>query len=475
MPIGSKRFIPRILLRSLHRIGFLLAMVSWPGYPPAAIPSSTIAWLLAILLLPPYVGVPLYIMFGGRKVAGWHTVKRRFHQRSAVPSGGGPDGAVERLLASYGVSPPSAGNCLELPVVWGEAYERILARHREAAQLEAFTSRPIFSGDDKEAATWSNASRGRRAKASPCACSWTAWARGGQAAVLADLIAAGGEVVSFMPVLKRVLAGTQLEEPPEARDCGFPGGFDRRHESGSACVGPPVRSGSGKTSPSSSKGLRVTDLDSLFRVGLEARNRPGPRSPRSSDYPICATGFESTTVQVVATALDVAGDSALRIVARLDLFGQTRIWIVTPYYVPDEMLGPRLGLAARRGVDVRVDRARAIQTTSPADLARASYLRDLHTAGGRISPLQAGHASRGGRPLRRSPGRHRLGEHGYAQPLPQLEVALFAYSPNQVDRVADVGRTTHGRLEARLPRPAGLARSPKMSVRPTLAAALTPT
>ncbi len=60
-----------------------------------------------------------------------------------------------------------------------------------------------------------------------------------------------------------------------------------------------------------------------------------------------------------------------------------RIWIVTPYFVPDEMLARALTLAARRGVDVRlIVPARSNHIT--ADLARAGYLRDLHDAGGRV-------------------------------------------------------------------------------------------
>ena len=97
----------------------------------------------------------------------------------------------------------------------------------------------------------------------------------------------------------------------------------------------------------------------------------------------CATGFESTTVQVVASGPDVAGDPLYEALLALIFSAQTRIWIVTPYYVPDEMLARALGLAARRGVDVRlILPARSNHIT--ADLARASYLRDLHTAGGRI-------------------------------------------------------------------------------------------
>src|SRR5262249_51776331 len=51
--------------------------------------------------------------------------------------------------------------------------------------------------------------------------------------------------------------------------------------------------------------------------------------------------------------------------------------------VPDEMLARALNLAARRGVDVRLI-VPARSNHLSADLARASYLRDLHNAGGRV-------------------------------------------------------------------------------------------
>ena len=52
----------------LTHLGFLLALVLMAGLiRQRRSPSSTIAWLLVILFLP-YIGVPLYIMLGGRKM-----------------------------------------------------------------------------------------------------------------------------------------------------------------------------------------------------------------------------------------------------------------------------------------------------------------------------------------------------------------------------------------------------------------------
>ena len=91
--------------------------------------------------------------------------------------------------------------------------------------------------------------------------------------------------------------------------------------------------------------------------------------------------MESSVIQVVPSGPDVAGDPLYESLLALVFAARDRIWIVTPYFVPDEMLARALTLAARRGVDVRlIVPLRSNHIT--ADLARAGYMRDLHMAGG---------------------------------------------------------------------------------------------
>jgi cardiolipin synthase len=85
----------------------------------------------------------------------------------------------------------------------------------------------------------------------------------------------------------------------------------------------------------------------------------------------------------VASGPDVAGDPLYESLLALIFSARSRIWVVTPYFVPDEMLARALNLAARRGVDVQLI-VPARSNHRSADLARASYLRDLHNAGGRV-------------------------------------------------------------------------------------------
>ena len=85
----------------------------------------------------------------------------------------------------------------------------------------------------------------------------------------------------------------------------------------------------------------------------------------------------------MASGPDVAGDPLYESLLALIFSARDRIWVVTPYFVPDEMLARALSLAARRGVDVRLI-VPARSNHISADFARASYLRDLHNAGGQV-------------------------------------------------------------------------------------------
>ena len=97
------RLIPEFLLA---HFGFLLALVLLAGLlQQRRSPSSTIAWLLVILLAP-YVGVPLFIVFGGRKVRRMAQRKEPIYHLPVGAYGNDHGGAAERLLASYGVPPP---------------------------------------------------------------------------------------------------------------------------------------------------------------------------------------------------------------------------------------------------------------------------------------------------------------------------------------------------------------------------------
>jgi cardiolipin synthase A/B len=433
------------------RIGFLLALILMAGLlRQRRSPSSTIAWLLAILLLP-NVGVPLYIIFGGRKVRRLARKKERIYQTSTAPVSSNCDGAADRLLASYGVPPISGGNCIELVPSGVTAYERVVELIKSARSSIHITT--YILGSDKGSKALVECLTRKAAEGVAVRVlidSLGSWRL--KRGFLAPLVAAGGEVASFMPVLNIFRGRANLRNHRKlvvVDSCSaLTGGMNLAWP----YIGPPGSNGLWRDLSVVVEGPAVAELNSLFASDWKFATGKDPIAGAPPNSEPCATGFESTAVQVVASGPDVAGDPLYEALLALIFAANARIWIVTPYYVPDEMLARALGLAARRGVDVRlIVPARSNHVS--ADLARASYLRDLHTAGGRIlfyEPVML-HA-------KAVLFDDRLAVIGSANMdmrslFLNFEVALFVHSPEQVSQVATWAEALMADSKLELPTP----------------------
>jgi cardiolipin synthase len=433
------------------RIGFLLALVLMAGLlRQRRSPSSTIAWLLAILLLP-NVGVPLYIIFGGRKVRRLARRKPPIYQAKGGPASGDPNGPVERLLGSYGVPPPSTENCFELVPSGTDAYQRIVDLI-ESARSSIHIATYILGNDEGSLALVESLRRKAHQGVAVRVLidslgSWRLRRR-----FLTSLVASGGEVASFMPVLNLFRGRANLRNHRKLvivdSHSALTGGINLAWP----YIGPPGTTGLWSDLSVVVEGPAVTDLEALFASDWKFATGKEPGVSAINALDRCASGFEATTIQVVASGPDVAGDPLYESLLALIFAAQTRIWIVTPYYVPDEMLARALGLAARRGVDVRlIVPARSNHIT--ADLARASYLRDLHTAGGQILLFEPTmlHA-------KAVLFDDRLAVIGSANMdmrslFLNFEVALFVYSPKEVDQVAAWAERLMADAKPELPTP----------------------
>jgi cardiolipin synthase len=200
------------------------------------------------------------------------------------------------------------------------------------------------------------------------------------------------------------------------------------------------------------EGPVVAELEALFASDWRFAAGAEPGGAESPAHVPGGDGGDSSVVQVVASGPDLAGDPLYESLLALIFAAQERIWIVTPYYVPDEMLARALGLAARRGVDVRLI-VPAHSNHLSADLARASYLRDLHNAGGLVllyTPVML-HA-------KAVVFDNRLAVIGSANMdmrslFLNYEVALFVSSPAQVEEVAAWARGLMTDSQRELPTP----------------------
>jgi cardiolipin synthase len=118
-----------------------------------------------------------------------------------------------------------------------------------------------------------------------------------------------------------------------------------------------------------------TDLPKADASGVALRERPD--TPAQSTGPllqIIPSGPDVSLVPTIATQFAGAIGSA-----------QSRVWIATPYFVPDEPLAVLLRTAALRGVDVRILVPAAENNDSRlVALAARSYFDELLAAGCRI-------------------------------------------------------------------------------------------
>ncbi len=364
-------------------LGFLLALVLMAGLlRQRRSPSSTVAWLVVILFVP-YIGVPLYIMLGGRKMKRMAQRKEPIFQPATHPHAGDQSGTVERLLASYGVPPATGGNRVELVTSGVDAYERVIRLFEQARSTIHLTT--YILGRDPGSMALVECLTRRAAEGVTVKLllddvgSWRVRRRH-----LAPLIEAGAQVAYFMPMLHipfRGRANLRNHRKLVIVDgtTAMAGGMNLAWP----YIGPPGSQDLWRDLSIIVQGPAVSELEGLFASDWGFTT--GQEEPDSipGNVHSRAPGMDLSMVQVVPSGPDVAGDPLYESLLALIFAARDRIWIVTPYFVPDEMLARALSLAARRGVDVRlIVPYRSNHIT--ADLARAGYLRDLHTAGGRI-------------------------------------------------------------------------------------------
>ena len=134
-------------------------------------------------------------------------------------------------------------------------------------------------------------------------------------------------------------------------------------------------------------GGSVGDLSDIFESDWSfATGNGAPAVPRRQEAQ--AHSQSPHFVQVVASGPDVPDDPLYDVLLESCFESKSRIWIATPYFIPDDSLIKGLELACKRGIDVRL----LIPKKSNhffADLSRGSYLSQLADAGGHIHFLDA--------------------------------------------------------------------------------------
>ncbi|MDD5672712.1 MAG: cardiolipin synthase [Chitinivibrionales bacterium] len=363
-----------IIFEVLPIIGFFLAVTLLVHQnQPRRSPASTIAWLLAILLVP-YFGVPAYILFGGRKLK--RMTKNKADLALDIKACG------ERLITP-GVGcifPLRPGNEVSLLVNGEKAYSALVELIEHAEKSIDITT--YILGND-ETGTAILAALTRRAKQG-IAVRLLLDALGSftiSKKMLAPLVAAGGRCAFFIPMMHLLFRGrANLRNHRKIiivdNTVAMLGGMNIAREYMGATAG-------GRRWYDLSlivKGPVLADLQHVFssdwRFAAKQDTPPG-------NAPGHGGSGADVALQAVPSGPDVAGDPLYESIITVFFKARRRVWIVTPYFIPDEMLLKSICIAAKRGIDVRIVIPR-VSNHPLADLVRRNYLRQVQESGATI-------------------------------------------------------------------------------------------
>ncbi len=381
--------LPQWFFSNLHEIvGYVMALVLMPRILlERRHPGATVAWLLAIGLMP-YVGVPLYFLIGGRTI---QRVSREMHwsmtdgvarttfeeEKALAPH----CRKIARLLRRAGTFPLTSDNSIRLIDNGVEAYASLihmLRSARKSIEIATFILGRDAVGRAIVKVLEEKAREGVEVRLLLDALG-SLRTRGRFVQPIRD---AGGHVGVFLPLLPiRRKWSANLRNHRKIiivdREEGIVGGMNLTRE----YMGPGHWERRWKDVSMEIKGPAVKDLFRVFAqdwhysTGEAIEFGPLPPPPAQKPGP--------AMVQVVGDGPDINARPLYSGV--LAAIGQAKktIWVVTPYFIPDEPLSAALTLAARMGNDVRIIMPQ--HSNHPLiDLASRSLFPELMEAGVRF-------------------------------------------------------------------------------------------
>jgi cardiolipin synthase len=388
--ISEHPFTNGLVPHLLTVVGFLLAIFAIARLmSERKQPGNTFAWLFAFAFIP-YIGVPLYLLFGGRKLRKLAESKARLRpitpKQVAVPENAG---FASRVFTNNGACAPIGGNRVRFLVNGEESFAALEQSIREAKHSIHIMT--FILGRDAVGRRIVKLLAQRARDGVKVRLLLDALGCFPSSGRFCDPIRkAGGEVVCFMPMLPlqtRWSANLRNHRKIAIIDhkSAAVGGRNLAIE----YMGPTPLKRRWRDLGAVIEGPAVRQLEEVFLADWAfASNRPLPHLEEElpADWPP-ETG--KADLQVVASGPDVAGDPLYEGILSLVQQAQRSVWIVTPYFIPDEVLQRSLMVQARAGLDIRIvvpARSNHLLT----DLARRHHLRELQSAGVQVLFYQAG-------------------------------------------------------------------------------------
>jgi cardiolipin synthase A/B len=345
-------------------------------------PGATVSWLIFMILLPP-IGLPAYFFFGGRKMRKLSQTKAKIELAPDTPRSpaGGWVPISGNLLGSYGLAPPASGNNIHFHANGEEAFADLIGHidgARQSISIQTYEMKADDAGKAILAQLAEAAKRGVKVRLlmdglGALGMSWSLWQ-------LWKLRRAGVAAKFFLPVWKPAfISRTNLRNHRKIAVFDDARVFAGGRNLATNYLGPQPSPKRWRDLSFMLEGPAVADFAKIFRYDWAfATKEEIPAAAVSA--PARSSG---AVAQVVPEGPDMVGDPLYATVMSALYLAQKRIWIVSPYFVPDAAMSQALIVAAKRGVDVRI-----IVPEKPDEwigaLARGPYLRDLRQAGAKV-------------------------------------------------------------------------------------------
>ena len=341
-------------------------------------PTSMMAWLLAIILVP-YIAVPFYFIFGIRKRKR-KKHKSAFHLRKIDHVDSFNPYPIRTVLINQDIPPPTSNNQLTLYTDGISSFQSLM-ENIEKAQVTIYFSTYVFKKDEVTKkilqALTQKAQSGVKVK------------------ILIDSLGsypvyflyqgifrkfkqAGGEVCFFMPIIQmpfRNYINFRNHRKIYLFDSEtvLTGGMNL----GDEYMGPTPCERRWDDLLFKIEGQAVCHFHNIFASDWQyaAKENIAEMYAVKRDKV-----YGNSLLQVVPSGPDIAKDSLYDSLIAGIYAAQKRIWIATPYFVPSDSLMEALQIAYYRGVDVKLITPR-ISNHLIADLARSNYMRQLKKIG----------------------------------------------------------------------------------------------
>ncbi len=362
----------------LTNLGFLLAFILLLHIlKERKSPPSTIAWLLAIILIP-YIGVPLYIVFGGRKIKktaqGKNIVFHNEQQDLLQENNKNQDS--NNIVCN--IFPLREGNNASL-ILSGEKTFQQLLQFIKTAKKSIYIATFILSNDDTGKEIIDLLTQKAREGLEICLLLDALGSHRISGDFLGEYKSAGGKYAFFMPMIHHPFRGrANLRNHRKMILIDFEiGGMNLSYEYLGSYSDPKRW----KDISLSVEGPIVNDLYSVFRSDWKFATKEDlpsfKRGKKTKEY------NNHIPLHLLPSGPDVEEDTLYDTIITSIFTAQKRIWIVTPYFIPDELLLKSICIAAKRNVDIRIIIPK-VSNHRLADVVRRNYLREIQKAGAKI-------------------------------------------------------------------------------------------